>query len=372
MKLHEYQSKEVFRQYGIPTPGGVVCSTVDEAVKAVQRFGTAAIKAQVLVGGRGKAGGITLASPDNARQVASRILGMEIKGLPVKKVLVEDSVDIEQEFYMAYALDRVSRRPMLMASASGGVDIEEVAVQSPELIFKEAIDPGTGPLEKQLTHTAKQLGLQDVNAFSTLAGNLYSVYDELDCTLAEINPMVLSGDGRLVALDAKLNIDDNALFRQPGMEQLYRENLSDLDPLEVQAMEMGMSYVAMEGSIGCIVNGAGLALATLDMITAAGGTPANFMDVRGGADAIHVGRAVEIATSNPATRVLLINMFGGLTLCDEIAEGIRNNLDELDIPVVIRLTGTNQEKGWEILRGANVTIASSTVEAARFAVELVA
>ncbi|MDW7775349.1 MAG: ADP-forming succinate--CoA ligase subunit beta [Methanosarcinales archaeon] len=372
MRLHEYQSKEIFRQYGIPTPRGVVCTSTDEAVQAVEQFGSAAIKAQVLVGGRGKAGGIILARPDSAAEIASRIFGMTIKGLPVTKVLVEESVDIVQEFYVAIALDRSSRRPLLMASASGGVDIEEVARTSPEHIIKESIDPGQGgPQPHQLIHIAEHLGLQDFTDFPELVRNLYTLYDQLDCTLSEINPMVLTRTSRLVALDAKLNIDDNALFRQEAMEQLYQQNLADLDPLEVQARELGMSYVALDGSIGCIVNGAGLALATLDMITRAGGAPANFMDVRGGADARHVGRAVEITTSNPATKVLLINMFGGLTLCDEIAEGIRNNLEELDIPVVIRLTGTNQEQGWKILEGAKVTVAHSTDEAARIAVEMV-
>ena len=372
MRLHEYQSKEIFRQYGIPTPRGVVCTNTDEAVQAVEQFGGAAIKAQVLVGGRGKAGGIILATPENADEAASRILDMTIKGLPVTKVLVEESVEIQQEFYVAIAMDRKSRRPLLMASASGGVDIEEVARSSPELIVKESIDPSLGgPQPNQLIHIAERLGLQDVTDFTELARNLYTIYDELDCTLAEINPMVLTRDGKLLALDAKLNIDDNALFRQGAVEQLYQQNLTDLDPLEVQARELGMSYVAMEGSIGCIVNGAGLALATLDMITRAGGAPANFMDVRGGADARHVGRAVEIATSNPATKVLLINMFGGLTLCDEIAEGISEKLQGLDIPVVIRLTGTNQEQGWEILQGAKVTVANSTDEVARIAVEMV-
>lgn len=372
MRLHEYQSKEIFRQYGIPTPGGVVCTDTDEAVRAVEQFGSAAIKAQVLAGGRGRAGGIILATPDSAAKTASKIFGMTIKGLPVTKVLVEECVDSMQEFYVAIALDRRSRRPLLMVSASGGMDIEDVARNSPGRIIKESIDPGKGgPQPHQLTHIAEQLGLQDIPGLPELVRNLYTLYDELDCTLAEINPMVLTRTGRLVALDAKLNIDDNALFRQEAMEQLYRQNLADLDPLEVQARELGMSYVAMEGNIGCIVNGAGLALATLDMITRAGGAPANFMDVRGGADAMHVGRAVEITTSNPATRVLLINMFGGLTLCDEIAGGISETLHGLDIPVVIRLTGTNQEQGWEILRGAKVTVAQSTDEAARIAVEMV-
>ncbi|MCL7412835.1 MAG: ADP-forming succinate--CoA ligase subunit beta [ANME-2 cluster archaeon] len=372
MRLHEYQSKEIFRQYGISTPGGIVCTTPDEAVRAVEQFGSAAIKAQVLVGGRGKAGGIILATPDSAAKTASRIFGMTIKGLPVTKVLVEERVDILQEFYVAITLDRRSRRPILMASASGGVDIEDFARSSPEQIMMESIDPGQDGLQShQLMHVAEQLELQDFTDFPELARNLYTIYDDLDCTLAEINPMVLTRTGKLVALDAKLNIDDNALFRQDAMQQLYRQNLADLDPLEVQAKELGMSYVAMEGSIGCIVNGAGLALATLDMITRAGGAPANFMDVRGGADAMHVGRAVEITTSNPATKVLLINMFGGLTLCDEIARGISEKLQGLNIPVVIRLTGTNQEQGWEILRGAKVTVAQSTDEAARIAVEMV-
>ncbi len=371
MKLHEYQSKEIFRKYGIPTPEGIMCNTPEQASKAVRKFGTAAIKAQVLVGGRGKAGGIAIATPENATETALRIMGLTIKGLPVAKVLVEQSVDIKQEFYLSIALDRTSRRPLLIASASGGVDIEEVARTSPDLIHKELIDPKTGPQPGQLEHTATGLGISDVTSLSGMVDSLYTIYDELDCTLAEINPLVLTGDGGLVALDAKINIDDNALFRQSAMQQLYEKNLEDLDPLEVQVKKLGMSYVAMDGDIGCIVNGAGLALATLDMISREGGTPANFMDVRGGADAFHVGRAVEITASNPRTKVMLINMFGGLTLCDEIAEGIHDTLQGLDIPVVVRLTGTNQEKGWEILKGANVSVAQSTAEAAGIAVGLV-
>jgi len=371
MKLHEYQSKEIFRGYGIPTPEGIMCKTPEGATKAVCQFGSAAIKAQVLVGGRGKAGGIAIATPENATETALRIMGLTIKGLPVGKVLVEQSVDIRQEFYLSIALDRTSRRPLLIASASGGVDIEEVARTSPDLIHKELIDPKTGPQPGQLEHTASGLGISDVNSLSGIVNSLYAIYDELDCTLAEINPLVLTWDGQLVALDAKINIDDNALFRQKTMQQLYEGNLEDLDPLEVQVKKLDMSYVAMDGDIGCIVNGAGLALATLDMISQKGGTPANFMDVRGGADAFHVGRAVEITASNPRTKVILINMFGGLTLCDEIAEGIHDTLQGLDIPVVVRLTGTNQEKGWEILKDANVSVAGSTAEAAGIAVGLV-
>jgi len=369
MKLHEYQSKKIFRKYNIPTPEGVLCTTPEDAEKAVHGFEGAAIKAQVLVGGRGKAGGIVIATPENAGEIAAKIMGLTIKGLPVKKVLVEQKVDIKQEFYLSIAFDRNSRRPLLITSASGGVDIEEVARTSPHLIHKESIDPSSGPEPDQLMRTAKKLGL-DSALLSTIIKNLYLIYNELDCTLVEINPLVLTRSSDLIALDAKINVDDNALFRQKAMQALYEKNLDDLEPLEVEAKKLGMSYVALEGSIGCIVNGAGLALATLDMITHSGGSAANFMDVRGGADASHVGRAVEITASNPNTKVLLINMFGGLTLCDEIAEGIKSNLQKLDIPVVIRLTGTNQEEGWKILEGANVTVANSTADAARIAVEM--
>jgi succinyl-CoA synthetase beta subunit len=272
MKLHEYQSKEIFRKYGIPTPEGIICNTPKEASKAVLQFKTAAIKAQVLVGGRGKAGGIAIATPENAIETALRIMGLTTKCLPVGKVLVEQNVDIRQEFYLSITLDRRSGRPILIASASGGVDIEEVARTSPDLIHKELIEAKTGPQPDQLEHTATGLGISDVTFFSGLVSSLYAIYDELDCTLAEINPLVLTGDGRLVALDAKINIDDNALFRQPAMQQLYEKNLEDLDPLEVQVKKLVMSYVAMDGDIGCIVNGAGLALATLDMISIEGGT----------------------------------------------------------------------------------------------------
>jgi succinyl-CoA synthetase beta subunit len=370
MRLHEYQSKEIFSRYGIPTPKGVLCASPEDAAKAVSSFTNAVIKAQALVGGRKKAGGIITVSQNNANENIAHIFGLKIKGLPVKKALVEKLVDIKEEFYISIALDKKSRRALLMASASGGVDIEEMARISPRLILKESIDPLLGPQPHQLINTAKHLGFSDQAPLSEIIINLYAAYDGLDCTLAEINPLALTKDNRLVALDAKINIDDNALFRQPTMQGLYEQNFDDLDYPEVQAQKLGMSYISLNGNIGCIVNGAGLALATLDMIARAGGTPANFMDVRGGADAFHVGRSVEITTSNPETKVLVINMFGGLTLCDEIAEGIRSNLRELDIPVVIRLSGTNQEKGWEILRSSNVTVTHTTAEAARIAVEM--
>lgn len=237
----------------------------------------------MLVGGRGKAGGIAIATPENPTETALRIMGLTIKSLSVAKVLVEQSVDIRQEFYLSIALDRTSRRPLLIASASVGVDIEEVARTSPDLIHKELIDPKTDPQPGQLEHMATGLGISDVTSLSGMVDSLYTIYDELDCTLADINPLVLTGDGGLVALDAKINIDDNALLRQLAMQQLYEKNLEDLDPLEVQVKKLGMSYVAMDNDIGSIVNGAGLALATLDMISVEGGTPANFMDVRGGA-----------------------------------------------------------------------------------------
>lgn len=371
MKLHEYQSKQIFDQYGIPIPEGIICTTINEAEQAVRQLHSAVIKAQVLVGGRGKAGGILKATQDNASSIAAHIFGLTIKDLPVRKVLVEKSMAIANEYYVAIVLDRSTGCPMLMVSASGGVDIEEVARTSPHLICKRSIDPCTGLMSHQLLYIAKMLGIDDITALSKLIRNLYNIYETLDCTLVEINPLVLTQDGRIIALDAKINIDDNALFRQKAMQKLYIQNQDDLEPHEVQAKKLDMSYVDMEGNIGCIVNGAGLALATLDMISLTGGSPANFMDVRGGADAFHVGSAVSITASNPGTKVLLINMFGGLTLCDEIAQGIRDTLTGLDIPVVIRLTGTNQEKGWDILQGANVTVAHSTSEAARIAVEMV-
>lgn len=371
MRLHEHQAKEIFRQYSIPTPEGRVCATSEEAVQAAKRLSSAVIKAQVLVGGRGKAGGILSTLPENVSETASHIFGLTIKGLPVRKVLVEESVDIETEFYVAVALDRTLGRPFLMTSASGGVDIETVARTALHLIHKTPIDSCVGLMSHQLVHTAKQLSIADSGSLFRIIKNLYAIYETLDCILVEINPLVLTRDGRLVALDAKIIIDDNAMFRQKEMQELYDENLEDLDPQEVQARKLGMSYVDMDGNIGCIVNGAGIALATLDMISRAGGAPANFMDVRGGADKSHVSSAIRITTSNSRIKVLVINMFGGLTLCDEIAHGILDSLEKLDIPIVIRLTGTNQEKGWDILNGANVTVAHSTAEATRIAVEMV-
>jgi succinyl-CoA synthetase beta subunit len=374
MKLHEYQSKKIFDRYDVPIPKGRVANIASEAKQIAEELGgKVVIKSQVLVGGRGKAGGIRLAKdPKQAKDIATEILGMEIKGLPVRKILVDEIVDIDQEIYLGIINDRNVRQPVIIASSSGGVDIEEVAQLSPEKIFKLAIDPLLGLQDFQVRDIALGIDLRREywKQFIKILRGLYRAYIDSDATLAEINPLVITKDKRLIALDAKMIIDDNALFRHPDMMELR-----DLDieaPAEVEAQKYGLSFIKLDGDIGCMVNGAGLAMATMDIISQFGGNPANFLDIGGGAGAQKVAAALRIILSDPKVKVILINIFGGITRCDEVAKGILTALGDIktNIPVVVRLVGTNAEEGRRLLEDSNIYTAETLVEAAKMSVNL--
>ncbi|OJX47040.1 MAG: succinate--CoA ligase subunit beta [Chloroflexi bacterium 44-23] len=374
MKLHEYQSKKLFEKYDVPIPRGRISNNASEVKQIAEELGgRVVIKSQVLVGGRGKAGGIKLArDPAEAKQFATDILGMEIKGLPVRKILVDEAVGIDREIYLAIVNDRASRSPIVMASAAGGVDIEEVAHLSPEKIIKIAINPLIGLQDFQARDIAIGIDLpkEHWKNFIKILHGLYRVFWESDATLAEINPLVLSKDRRLLALDAKMIIDDNALFRHPDFMEMRDVDVEA--PAEIEARKYGLSYIKLDGHIGCMVNGAGLAMATMDIIQQSGGLPANFLDIGGGAGAEKVAAALRIILSDPNVRVILINIFGGITRCDEVARGILAAFNEVEvkIPVVVRLVGTNAEEGRQLLAGSAIHTATSLVQAARSAVIL--
>ncbi|KCZ73684.1 succinyl-CoA synthetase, beta subunit [Candidatus Methanoperedens nitroreducens] len=364
MMLYEYAAKEIFSRCGIPVPGSSLITSADDAGAVARKLGSVVIKAQVTAGGRGKAGGIlTAATPDEAAQKAQRILGMSIKGLPVKKVLVEEYKKPEKEMYLGITIDRKARRPIIMASTEGGIDIEETARNFPEKIFRIHIDPLTGIHDYQARRIAYSLDRENSTLITDLVKKLYRVFTDYDCTLAEINPLA-QASGAIFALDAKMVIDDNALFRQDVGEE------EDVDALSGIAKKQGMSYVSLDGDIGCIVNGAGLAMATLDMIRYYGGQPANFMDVRAGANAEQVKTALRIVSSNRNVKAIIMNIFGGITKCDEVARGIIDVISEVKVPLVIRLTGTNEESGRRMLEEHGIDLASSTEEAAEAVVEL--
>ena len=374
MKLHEYQTKQIFADHGIPIPKGWVAETPEEAARIAQELGgPVAIKAQVLVGGRGKAGGIKLArTPEEAREVAERILSMTIKGLPVRKVLVEEAADIAQEIYLGITNDRAAKRPVVMASSEGGVDIEEVARRSPEKIVRAHIHPLLGLQAYQIRDLALGIELprEFWSSFIAFARALSQVYQKYDATLVEINPLVITRQGNLLALDAKLVVDDNALYRHPELEKF--RDLDAEDPTEVEARRYGLSYIKLDGTIGCMVNGAGLAMATMDIIKLFGGEPANFLDIGGGANAEKVARAMRLILADPKVKVVLINIFGGITRCDEVARGILAAMEEVkpDIPMVVRLVGTNAEEGRALLQEAAMETATTLTEAAQKAVRL--
>jgi succinyl-CoA synthetase beta subunit len=372
MKIHEYQAKQIFSRYGIPIPRGRVASSADEAKQIAEELGgKVVIKSQVLVGGRGKAGGIRLAkNPSEAEELAAQILSMEIKGLPVRKVLVDEAANIETEIYLGITNDRAARRPVMMASAAGGVEIEEVARVAPEKIIKVHIDPLLGLRDYQARDIAAGIDLpRDYwKSFIAIAHGLWKTYLDSDATLAEINPLVITSDMKLIALDGKMVIDDNALFRHPEFAEMR-----DLDaeaPLETEARKYGLSYIKLEGDIGCLVNGAGLAMTTMDIIKLYGGEPANFLDIGGGASAEKVTAALRIILSDNNVKAVLLNVFGGITRCDEVAHGIISALNEIQpkIPMVIRLVGTNAEEGQAILANAKMITAQTLVEAAQKAV----
>ncbi len=373
MKLHEYQSKLCFAEYGIPVPRGKVAATPREAFEAAEEIGgPVVVKAQVLVGGRGKAGGVRLArTPEEAEQHASAILGMNIRGLTVKKVLVDPAADIKAEIYLGVTTDRAARRTVMMASAAGGVDIEEVARTTPEKIVRAHIDPFLGLRDYQARDIANGIGLSREmwKEFIQIAKALYQCYLESDASLAEINPLVITGEGKLLAVDGKMVLDDNGLFRHPELAEM--RDTDEEAPAETQARQAGLSYVKLDGEIGCMVNGAGLAMATMDMTKLFGGSPANFLDIGGGAQADKVAAALRIILADPNVKAVLFNIFGGITRCDEVAKGILTAISEIKptVPMVVRLVGTNEEEGRRILAGANMITANTLAEAAQKAVE---
>jgi succinyl-CoA synthetase beta subunit len=375
MKLHEYQSKQIFSRYGIPIPKGRVASTADEARNIANELGgKVVIKSQVLVGGRGKAGGIRLAkNAHEAEEIATQILRMEIKGLPVRKVLVDEAANISKEIYLGITNDRAARKPVMMASSAGGVEIEEVARTTPEKIIKTHIDPLLGLKDYQARDIAIGIDLpkQQWRLFNQIANGLWRAYQDCDATLAEINPLVITEDDHLIALDGKMLLDDNALFRHPDLAELR-----DLDveaPSEVEARKYGLTFIKLDGDIGCMVNGAGLAMTTMDIIKLFGGEPANFLDIGGGAGSDKVAAAMRIILRDPNVRAVLLNIFGGITRCDEVARGILVALDDVKpkVPIVVRLVGTNAEEGRKLLADANMITADTLVEAAQKAVTAV-
>jgi len=375
MKLHEYQSKQIFAKYGIPIPKGRVAATADEAKQIAKELSSrVVIKSQVLVGGRGKAGGIRLAkTPEEAAELASQILAMQIKDLPVRKVLIDEAANIETEIYLGITNDRAARRPVLMASSAGGVEIEEVARISPEKIVRVHIDPLLGLREYQARDIAAGIDLprEHWRLFAQVCSGLWQAFLDSDATLAEINPLVITADNQLLAVDGKMLIDDNALFRQPALA-----DMRDLDaeaPSEIEARRYGLSFIKLDGNIGCMVNGAGLAMTSMDIIKLFGGSPANFLDIGGGASAEKVAAALRIILSDPNVKAILFNIFGGITRGDEVARGILSALNEVktDVPMVTRLVGTNAQEGLQILADANMITADTLADAAKKAVAVV-
>jgi succinyl-CoA synthetase beta subunit len=371
MKIHEYQAKEVLRKFGVITPRGIPCFSVDEAVEAARKLGGGAwvVKAQIHAGGRGKGGGVKLArSLEEVRQHAAAILGMQLKthqtgpqGQKVRRLLVEEGADIRKELYVAMVVDRASQRVALMASSEGGMDIEAVAEKSPDKIHKVTIDPFSGLAERDAEEIARKIGVpaRAVPQTRELLKALYQAFDQTDCSLAEINPLIVTGDEKVVALDAKLNFDDNALFRHPEIVAL--RDLDEEDPAEIEASKFDLSYIQLDGNIGCLVNGAGLAMATMDIIKLYGGSPANFLDVGGGASAEKVTEAFKIMLKNPNLKAILVNIFGGIMKCDVIAEGVVTAARQvsLKVPLVVRLEGTNVELGKKILSESGLPIISA-------------
>jgi succinyl-CoA synthetase beta subunit len=384
MKIHEYQAKAILARYGVTTPRGEVAYTKEEAREAAQRLKShmVVVKAQIHAGGRGKGGGVKLArSGDEAEDIAGHILGMNLitpqtgpAGRLVKRVLIEEGLDIKRELYLGLLVDRASGLPVFMASAAGGMEIEEVAKDNPEAILRETIQPVVGLQPYQARKIAFGLGLPgDVATHATpFFQALYRAFIDTDASLLEINPCVLTGDGKLVALDAKMTFDDNALFRHPNLREL--RDIDEEDPLEVEASKYGLNYIKLDGSVACMVNGAGLAMATMDIIKYAGGSPANFLDVGGGASSEQVKNAFRILMSDPSVRAVFINIFGGILRCDVLATGVVAAAKDLQlkVPVVVRMEGTNVEMGQKILResGLNFTIADGMKDGAEKVVAL--
>ena len=386
MKIHEYQAKEVLRKYGVPTPRGVPCFSVDEAVKAAHSIPGKVwvVKAQIHAGGRGKGGGVKLAkSPDEVKTCAGEILGMQLKthqtgpeGQKVRRLLIEEGADIKRELYVGMVVDRVTQKVCLMASSEGGMDIEEVAARTPEKIHKVFVDPETGLKDAEADEVAAKIGIPPASVPQARAvlQALYRAFWDTDASLAEINPLVLTGDGGVVALDAKINFDSNALYRHPDLVAL--RDLDEEDAAEIEASKFDLSYISLDGNIGCLVNGAGLAMATMDTIKLYGAEPANFLDVGGGATAEKVTEAFKIMLKNPKVKGILVNIFGGIMQCDTIARGVVAAAREvnLSVPLVVRMKGTNDEMGRQILRDSGLPIiaADNMADAAQKIVAAVA
>ncbi len=384
MKIHEYQAKGILARYGVPTPRGEVAFTKEEARTIAQRLGSpvVVVKAQIHAGGRGKGGGVKLAkSPEHAAELAGQMLGMKLvtpqtgpDGRVVRRVLIEEGLDIQRELYLGLLVDRAAGVPVFMASAAGGMEIEEVAREDPEAILREKIDPAVGLQAYQARKLAFGLGLNPelVGAAVPVFRALYRAFLDTDASLVEINPCVVTGDGRMIALDAKVNFDDNALYRHKDLREL--RDLDEEDPLEVEASKYDLNYIKLDGNVGCMVNGAGLAMATMDIIKLAGSSPANFLDVGGGASAEQVKNAFRILLSDPHVKAVFINIFGGILRCDVLATGVVNAARELKlaVPVVVRMEGTNVQQGQQILRdsGLNFTIAEGMKDGAEKVVKL--
>jgi succinyl-CoA synthetase beta subunit len=384
MKIHEYQGKEILARYGVTVPRGIIARSPEEAYHAAKELGTSVVvvKAQIHAGGRGKGGGVKIAkSADEAQEIARKMLGMKLvtpqtgpEGREVRTILIEEGLPIDREFYLGVILDRTSGRPVFMASASGGMDIEEVAAHSPEKILKETIDPAIGFRSFQARKLAFGLGLPNdlINQAVKFMLALYAAYENIDASLLEINPFLLTKDNRLIALDAKVNFDDNAMFRHK--EFLNLRDLNEEEPLEIEASKFDLNYIKLDGNIACMVNGAGLAMATMDIIKLAGGEPANFLDVGGGASQERVEAAFRILLADENVRAVLINIFGGIVRCDMVARGVVGAAQNIGVkvPVVVRLEGTNVEEGQRVIResGMNFTVASGMKDAAEKVVSL--
>ncbi|UYN89398.1 MAG: ADP-forming succinate--CoA ligase subunit beta [Anaerolineales bacterium] len=373
MKLHEFDSKKIFAQYRVPVPKGKIAKTPKEAGEIAKKLGGAVVvKAQVLVGGRGKAGGVKVVkTAKQAQDAAKQILGMDIKGLPVRKVLIDPAIGIASEIYLGITNDRAARQPVMIASAAGGVDIEEVAATNPEKIIRVHVNPLLGLQDYNIRDLAVGIELDRNHwaAFHTICKGLWEAYKNSDATLAEINPLVITKDNELLAIDGKMLIDDNAIFRQPKLAKL--RDMDEETPAETQARKSGLTYIQLDGEIGCMVNGAGLAMATMDIIKLFGGEPANFLDIGGGANAEKVAAALRIILQDKNVKAVLFNIFGGITRGDEVAKGILAALKTIktDVPMVVRLAGTNAAEGRALLADANMITAETLAEAAQKAVE---
>ena len=381
MKIHEYQGKEILRQYGVTVPRGIPCMSVEEAIKAAETLGGPVwvVKAQIHAGGRGKGGGVKVAkSMEQVKEYAEQIMGMQLKtiqtgpdGQKVRRLLIEEGADIQKELYVSLVTDRISQKVVLMASSEGGMDIEEVAHSTPEKIHHISIDPAAGITDAECNDIGAKIGIPAASLadFAVQIKGLYKAYWETDCSLAEINPLILTGAGKVIALDAKFNFDANALYRQPNIVAM--RDLDEEDPAEIEASKFDLAYISLDGNIGCLVNGAGLAMATMDTIKLFGGEPANFLDVGGGATAEKVTEAFKIMLKNPGLKAILVNIFGGIMRCDVIAEGViaASKAVSLQVPLVVRMKGTNEDIGKKMLADSGLPIiAADTMEDAAKAV----